>query len=105
MKMRFSAPLVLLSLQAHAAEQETMTVHGSKLFQEPGSSTVIREEQLETYKYSDLNRILKTVPGVQIQEEDGFGLAARGDRPHRVGGDDGGVPWWSWLAGTSMAHW
>lgn len=66
---------------------ETMTVTGQRAYVEPSSNTVVTSEQLETYKYTDLNRILKTVPGVQIQEEDGFGLrpniGMRGVAPHR----------------------
>lgn len=90
--MRDPMPLVLLfflapSLFAQEKSQENITVHGTSIFLEPGSTTVIGVEQLETYKYTDLNRVLKTVPGVQIQEEDGFGLrpniGMRGVAPHR----------------------
>ncbi|WP_141735726.1 TonB-dependent receptor family protein [Oligoflexus tunisiensis] len=90
--MRDPMPYVVLfflapALFAQEQSQETMTVHGSSVFLEPGSTTVIGVEQLETYKYTDLNRVLKTVPGVQIQEEDGFGLrpniGMRGVAPHR----------------------
>ncbi|HET9238345.1 MAG TPA: TonB-dependent receptor [Oligoflexus sp.] len=90
--MRDPMPLVLVfvlapSLFAQEKSQENITVHGTSVFLEPGSTTVIGVEQLETYKYTDLNRVLKTVPGVQIQEEDGFGLrpniGMRGVAPHR----------------------
>lgn len=90
--MRDPMPLVILfflapTLFAQEKSQESITVHGSSVFLEPGSTTVIGVEQLETYKYTDLNRVLKTVPGVQIQEEDGFGLrpniGMRGVAPHR----------------------
>jgi Fe(3+) dicitrate transport protein len=90
--MRDPMPLVMLfflapSLFAQEKSQENITVHGTSIFLEPGSTTVIGVEQLETYKYTDLNRVLKTVPGVQIQEEDGFGLrpniGMRGVAPHR----------------------
>lgn len=66
---------------------ETLTVTGQRAYFEPSSNTHIRSEQLETYKYTDINRVLKTVPGVQIQEEEGFGLrpniGMRGVAPHR----------------------
>ncbi len=65
---------------------ETMVVRGQH-FSDPGSTTIIGSEQLETFKYTDLNRVLKSVPGVQIQEEEGFGLrpniGMRGVDPHR----------------------
>ncbi len=43
-------------------------------FNLPGSAEYISAKKLQEQKYSDVNRILKQVPGVNIQEEDGFGL-------------------------------
>ena len=40
----------------------------------PGSAHVISKLELEKYHYSDVHRILRQVPGINIQEEDGFGL-------------------------------
>ncbi len=55
---------------------ERLTVVGSKArrMEIPGSATRIGPEELETFEYSDINRILRQAPGVNIQEEDGFGL-------------------------------
>ena len=55
---------------------ERLTVIGSKArrMEIPGSATRIGPEELEKFEYSDINRILRHVPGVNIQEEDGFGL-------------------------------
>lgn len=39
-----------------------------------GSATYLDQEALEAFAYSDVNRILRQVPGVTLQEEDGFGL-------------------------------
>ncbi len=39
-----------------------------------GSATYIGKEEIETFEYDDINRILRQAPGVNIQEEDGFGL-------------------------------
>lgn len=54
---------------------------------EPGSTTVIGEAQLEKFKFNDINRVLYSVPGVNIREEDGFGLRPnigfRGATPER----------------------
>ena len=75
------------STPAKEESVETLTIVGQRAYFEPSSNTVIRPEQLETYKYTDLNRILKTVPGIQVQEEDGYGLrpniGMRGVAAHR----------------------
>ncbi|RTE87721.1 TonB-dependent receptor domain-containing protein [Aliidiomarina sp. B3213] len=39
-----------------------------------GSSAVIDEEQMEVETVTDIHQVLKTVPGLYIREEDGFGL-------------------------------
>ena len=52
-----------------------------------GSSFYISPEELEKFSHSDINRVLKSVPGVNIYEEDGFGLrpniSLRGTSPER----------------------
>ena len=40
----------------------------------PGALHVIGQEELERYSYTDPLRVLRTVSGVNIQEEDGYGL-------------------------------
>ncbi|MFW7379870.1 MAG: TonB-dependent receptor family protein [Oligoflexus sp.] len=73
----------------YGQDDEAMTVWGARSLQlsEPGSTTVIDQENLERFKYTDLNRILRNIPGIQIQEEEGFGLrlnlGMRGAHPHR----------------------
>lgn len=68
-------PTVLLAEDV-AAELDTVTVIGDtdaarKL---PGSAAVVSNEQLTIEAATDIHQVLKTVPGIYIQEEDGFGL-------------------------------
>lgn len=39
-----------------------------------GSATYLDMAELEHFSYSDINRILRQVPGVHVREEEGFGL-------------------------------
>ncbi|MEL7401738.1 MAG: TonB-dependent receptor plug domain-containing protein, partial [Pseudomonadota bacterium] len=54
---------------------------------QPGSATLIDDIALEQFEYSDINRVLNAVPGVNLQEEDGYGLrpniGLRGTSPER----------------------
>lgn len=40
----------------------------------PGSATYLSSQILEEQSYGDIHRLLRQVPGVNIQEEDGYGL-------------------------------
>ncbi len=40
----------------------------------PGSAFVVDAQDLEKYEFDDIHRVLQTVPGVYIREEDGYGL-------------------------------
>ncbi|MFT5254279.1 MAG: Fe(3+) dicitrate transport protein [Flavobacteriales bacterium] len=52
-----------------------------------GSTYFISPKELKAFNYDDVSRILRTVPGITIQEEDGFGLrpniGMRGTSPNR----------------------
>ena len=55
---------------------EEITIIGDALAQQQlaGSGAVIESEQLRLEIATDINQVLKTVPGVYIREEEGFGL-------------------------------
>ncbi|ARD23768.1 TonB-dependent receptor family protein [Shewanella japonica] len=90
----------LLSYSAIAAEDdetaksndsymEQMQIIGrdQSLNKATGSATLIDELALEQFKFDDINRVLYSVPGVNIREEDGYGLRPnigfRGATPER----------------------
>ena len=52
-----------------------------------GSAYYISPKEIERFNYTDVNRVLRSVPGVNVVEEDGFGLrpniSLRGTSPER----------------------
>jgi len=73
-----SAILLTLSVTVIADESsvKTITIIGSKEAAQmaSGSAHVISKEELEEFEYSDINAILRQVPGVYVRREDGYGL-------------------------------
>jgi len=55
-------------------DEVTIFAHRREPADIPGSAQVIGHEQLEVFLQSDVMRVLRRVPGVYLQEEDGFGL-------------------------------
>ncbi|MEX6632054.1 TonB-dependent receptor family protein [Hyphococcus lacteus] len=107
----FTAPIALLSANAHADEEslelaamdsvDQVTVFGSAggLSEVPGAITYLDADDIAKQSYTDILRTLRRVPGVNIQEEDGYGLrpniGLRGsgsDRSARITIMEDGVP-------------
>ncbi|MGL6123060.1 MAG: TonB-dependent receptor family protein [Shewanella sp.] len=73
----FTAALSINAVaQAPTQPIEQISIFGSKnpINTVPGSAHQINQAQLDTFKYTDIMRTLSSVPGVYIQEEDGYGL-------------------------------
>ena len=68
---------------------ESKVIFGSKFEAKnrTGSSYYISPQEIKRFSYTDVNRTLRAVPGVNVYEEDGFGLrpniSLRGTSPER----------------------
>ena len=99
-KRKYTALAVALALHSYASadddvnnapaeyvERIQILGHDDKLRTEAGAATLIGEVELEKFKFDDINRVLYSVPGVNIREEDGYGLRPnigfRGATPER----------------------
>ncbi len=57
-----------------ALNEVTITGGNTGIKNIPGSVAYISPKDIQKYNYTDINRVLQSIPGVNIQEEDGFGL-------------------------------
>lgn len=66
------------SALAHSpkAADETVTIYGSATNAQAatGAAQYIGEEDLAKFVYSDIQRVIRQIPGVSVQVEDGYGL-------------------------------
>ena len=55
---------------------ESIIVVGGRIdpYRIAGSADIIDSEDLRRFDHGDVNRVLRQIPGVNTQEEDGFGL-------------------------------
>ena len=61
---------------ALSGELEEVTIVGSReaVRELPGTGNLVDNEQVRIEFANDINQLLKTVPGLYIREEDGYGL-------------------------------
>lgn len=64
----------VLNLGAVVIEGRSLTRGHMDAWKIPGSSHFISSEQLRAQNYTDPGRLLQSIPGVNVQEEDGYGL-------------------------------
>ncbi|MGF1671523.1 MAG: TonB-dependent receptor family protein [Balneolaceae bacterium] len=80
---------------------ERITIVGKPAWESkiPGAATYISFTELKKHNHSDINRVLRNISGINIQEEDGFGLrpniGMRGtsvDRSSKINLMEDGIP-------------
>lgn len=76
-----------LQLQEVIISSDALIGSKFKAKNKAGSTYFISPAELKKFSYDDISRVMRTVPGVTIQEEDGFGLrpniGLRGTSPNR----------------------
>jgi Fe(3+) dicitrate transport protein len=84
-RMAFCLAVLVVSLAARGQEAEgdaalepidsvTIIGHRGDVADVPGSAHVMDQEDLAVFIDADILRVLRSVPGVYVQEEEGFGL-------------------------------
>ena len=82
-------PSSMDSIHLNEVILEANSILGSKFEAKnrTGSAYYISPQEIKKFNYTDINRTLKSVPGVNVYEEDGFGLrpniSLRGTSPER----------------------
>ncbi len=61
-------------LQDAIYERVSVVGEGERAERIPGSARRLSSEDLELQKYSDVQRVLRQIPGVNLQDEEGYGL-------------------------------
>ena len=83
----FLAPHLVYAEEPIELQQVFITGGENEIKTQPGSATLIDEMALEQFEYTDIHRVLNEVPGINLQEEDGYGLrpniGMRGSSPER----------------------
>ena len=83
MKKSILASTIALAVLANSAlahspkvAVETVTIYGSSTSAQAatGAAQYIGEEELAKFVYSDIQRVIRQIPGVSVQVEDGYGL-------------------------------
>lgn len=64
----------LYMLKGALVEANSITGGMTKVSDLTGSAHYISPKELEKFSYNDIHRILRNIPGVNVQDEEGFGL-------------------------------
>ena len=74
LKLSVSMKELVITLPGVVIERVTMTGGNTGIVDLPGSAHYISPKEIGKFNYNDIHRTLRTIPGINIQDEDGFGL-------------------------------
>ncbi len=84
MKKLLLLPILFLSLNGftqdikidtiNVLKLNPVTIIGEKTKILPGSGQIVNQQQLERMNQSNINNVLRVIPGVNVRDEEGFGL-------------------------------
>lgn len=74
LEMEFKLKEELYMLKGAIVEANSITGGMTKVSDLTGSAHYISPKELEKFSYNDIHRILRNIPGVNVQDEEGFGL-------------------------------
>ncbi|WP_339628049.1 TonB-dependent receptor [uncultured Maribacter sp.] len=89
LKAQIQDPTLVDSIHLNEITLKANAILGSKFEAKnrTGSAYYITPQEIKKFNYTDINRTLRSVPGVNVYEEDGFGLrpniSLRGTSPER----------------------
>lgn len=73
-KLEFKLQEELYLLKGAIVEANSITGGMTKVSDLTGSAHYISPKELDKFSYNDIHRILRNIPGVNVQDEEGFGL-------------------------------
>jgi Fe(3+) dicitrate transport protein len=72
--LRFNLMMQPLTFDEVVIERTSLVGNKDRMFKIPGSAHYLDAQDLASFEYNDIHRALAEVPGINIQEEDGYGL-------------------------------
>jgi Fe(3+) dicitrate transport protein len=73
-KLSLTLSIQPVELREIVVERDRLIGSPERLFNIPGSAHYLGAKELAKFEYNDINRALREIPGINIQEEDGYGL-------------------------------
>jgi Fe(3+) dicitrate transport protein len=69
-----AVPAIAATAQQNSMEHVAIVGSSDDVKKMSGSAYVVDSEELAKFEYSDIHRVLRQIPGVYVQQEDGYGL-------------------------------